>query len=61
MIGPKGGNDMRYVPIEKRSKREQRRLNAARRGDWNGVRPVTRIIPSGKRYDRAKEKARREF
>lgn len=52
---------MNYIPIEKRSKKEQKRLNAARRGDWNGVRPVTRIIPSGKRYDRAKERARREF
>lgn len=52
---------MKYVPIKKRSKREQRRLNAQRRGSWNGVRPVTRIVPSGKAYDRAKEKARRDF
>ncbi len=52
---------MKYVSIEKRSKREQRRFYAARRGDWNGVRPVTRTVPSGKLYSRAREKARREF
>lgn len=52
---------MKYIPIEKRSKREQKQLNARRRGNWNGVRPVTRIVPSGKAYNRAREKARREF
>lgn len=51
---------MRYIPIEKRNKREQRRLYAARRGNWNGVRPVTRVIPSGKIYDCAKWKARKD-
>ncbi len=52
---------MKYVSVEKRSKREQRRFYAARRGDWNGVRPVTRIVPSGKLYSRAREKAQRKF
>ena len=60
-IDAKGAISMKYVSIEKRSKREQKRFYAARRGDWNGVRPVTRSIPSGKVYDRAREKARRDF
>ncbi len=39
----------RYVPLEKRCKKEQRRHYAAARADWNGVVPVTRVIPNKKR------------
>ena len=41
-----------YVPLDKRSKRAQRAWYADRRGSWNGLCPVSRIRPSGKRYDR---------
>ena len=43
----------KFVPIEKRSKREQRELNARRRGSWNGVNPVTRVPMNSKAYRRA--------
>ena len=46
----------KLTPLKKQSKRKQREYCAARRGSWNGVRPVTRIVPSGKAYDRNRVK-----
>lgn len=45
-----------FIPLEKRSKKEQRAWYAKRRRDWNGVPPATRIIPSKKHYDRKKQR-----
>lgn len=36
----------------KMSKKAQKAVNAAKRGDWNGVNPVTRVVESKKRYIR---------
>ena len=44
------------VPLNKRSKKAQREYHAKRRGSWYGLSPVTRAIPSGKRYDRQRVK-----
>ena len=44
----------KYVPIEKRSKKEQRAYYAKQRGSWNGVNPVTKVVPSKKIYNRKK-------
>ena len=44
----------RYVPLEKKSKREQREQHSARRGSWGGVNPVTRKPPNPKAYTRKK-------
>jgi len=44
----------KYVPLEKRSKREQREHHAARRGSWGEVNPVTRKAPDPKVYNRKK-------
>lgn len=44
-----------FIPLEKRSKKEQRAYHQAKRGSWNGVKPVTRVIPNKKRYDRKKK------
>lgn len=46
-----------FVPLEKRSKKAQKAYHAQQRGSWNGVNPVTRAVPSGKEYNRKKEKA----
>ena len=43
-----------YIPMEKRSKKEQRAYYATKRGSWNGVRPVTQVIPNKKHYNRKK-------
>ncbi len=48
----------KLIPLEKMSKKEQRRHHLRQRGSWNGVVPVTRIVPSGKAYRRSAEKAR---
>jgi len=47
----------RYVPINKRSKREQKEFYAPQRSTWNGLNPVTRTVPNGKGYNRNKLKA----
>ncbi len=44
------------VPLAKMSKKAQREFRAKQRGPWNGVNPVTRIVPSGKAYKRSAAK-----
>ena len=41
-----------FVPLEKRSKKEQRAYYAKQRGSWNGINPVTRVVPNKKKYNR---------
>lgn len=36
----------------KMSKRARKALDAQARGDWNGVVPVTRVVPDKNAYDR---------
>lgn len=45
---------MKWIPLEKRSKREQRRFHARQRGSWYGLSPVTRKVDSGKGYNRGR-------
>lgn len=47
----------RFVSIEKRSKREQKAFHALSRRTWDGVNPVSRVVPSKKAYDRRRFKA----
>lgn len=42
----------KFVPYEKMSRKEKRRLDTAKRRDWNGLNPVTRIAEKEKRYSR---------
>lgn len=53
---------MKVIPLKKQSKKDQRKYHAAKRGSWNGVSPVTRIVRCKKEYDRnkAKRETRRE-
>lgn len=44
------------VPYAKCSTKEKKRRDAARRGTWYGVNPVTRRSPNPKAYSRAKFK-----
>ena len=44
----------KFVPYEKLSKKEKRKLNDARRGSWQGVNPVTRKSENPKVYNRSK-------
>lgn len=46
----------KFIPLDKRSKKEQKRFHAMQRSTWNGLNPVTRTVPNGKGYDRKKLK-----
>lgn len=52
----------KIISLEKQQKKAQKAYHAKQRGSWYGVNPVTRVVPSGKGYSRAKAKvdARRE-
>ena len=48
----------RYVPLSKKSKKEQKKFHAMQRITWNGLNPVTRTVQNGKAYNRKKMKQR---
>lgn len=45
---------MKYVPLDKQSIKDQRKYHARLRREWNGLKPVTRVVKSKKVYDRKK-------
>ena len=47
---------LKTIPLNKQSKKQQRAYRAAKRGSWNGVNPVTRVMPNKKAYDRNRVK-----
>jgi hypothetical protein len=51
----------KYVPLEKRSKREQREYYTSQRRSWGEVNPITKTIPSKKVYNRKKYAYRNEY
>lgn len=44
----------RYIPYEKLSKKAKKAADAARRGTWNGISPVTRKPENSRAYNRKK-------
>lgn len=42
----------RMIPLKKQSKKGQRSYYATKRGSWNGISPITRIVQSRRVYDR---------
>ncbi|MEG0769346.1 MAG: hypothetical protein RSG59_05430 [Ruthenibacterium sp.] len=44
----------KFIPFEKQSKKQQRAWNAAKRGTWSTVNPVTRTVESKKIYSQKK-------
>ena len=45
---------MKLIPLNKQSKKEQKKYYARSRRDWNGLKPPTREVKSKKVYDRKK-------
>lgn len=45
-----------YVTVDKRSKKAQKEYYSKQRHTWGELNPVTRSVPSGKVYNRKKEK-----
>ena len=53
---------MKFIPFDKLSKKEQKKRNQAKRGDWKEINPITKVVPSKKIYNRKKvEKYRSSF
>lgn len=54
---------VKMIPLAKQSKAKQREYHAAKRGSWNGVSPVIRVVASRKAYNRnrIKQEARRDL
>ena len=44
----------KFIPYEKLSKKQQRAINAKKRGTWGALNPVTRKVESKKIYNRQK-------
>lgn len=49
---------VKYVPLNKRSKKAQREFHSRKRKTWGTTDPVTKSVPSKKTYNRKKEKQR---
>ena len=45
---------VKLIPLNKQSKKEQKKHHARSRRDWNGLKPTTRVVKSKKVYDRKK-------
>lgn len=52
---------MKLIPLNKQSKKAQKRYHARNRRDWNGVNPRTRVVKSKKVYDRKKFKTPEDY
>ena len=50
-------NMKKFIPYEKLSKKEKRKLDHARRQTWGGLNPVTRKPENSRAYNRQKVKA----
>ena len=46
----------KFVSLDKRSKKAQKAYYAERRITWGELNPVTKSVPSGKSYNRKKDK-----
>ena len=52
----------KFIPYEKLSKKEKRKLDQAKRQTWGNLNPVTRKPENSKAYNRKKRKiGRRDF
>ena len=49
----------KYVSLDKRSKKAQKEYYSKQRLTWGVLNPVTRSVPSGKIYNREKDKQER--
>ncbi len=49
----------KVIPLKKQSKKARKRYYAEQRKTWNGLSPVTRVVPSRKVYNRNKIKLTR--
>lgn len=46
----------KFVPYDKMSKKEKKKMDSEKRGDWQGVNPVTRVEDNDKKKYKRKPK-----
>lgn len=46
----------KFVSYEKMSKKQQKIVNASKRGNWGNVKPITKVKASAKIYNRNKSR-----
>ena len=51
----------RFIPLNKQTKKQQKKHYSTQRSDWGTISPVTRIVNNGKAYNRAKAKQDRDM
>ena len=52
----RGSTMEKFISLDKRSKKAQKAYYAERRITWGEINPITRSVPSGKSYNRKKDK-----
>lgn len=50
-----------FIPFDKMSKKEKKKLNSAKRRDWQGLNPVTRVADENKKAYKRKPKHPENF
>ena len=51
----------RFIPLNKQTKKQQKKHHSAQRSGWGTISPVTRIVDNGKAYNRSKAKQNRDM
>ncbi len=51
----------KFIAYEKLSKKQQKAINSAKRGNWGMIKPITKIKDSAKIYNRKKEQKLRNY
>lgn len=46
----------KFVSYDKMSKKDKKKVDSSKRGSWNGVDPVTKVVDTDKRHYRRKPK-----
>lgn len=46
-----------FIPYIKLSKKERQKFNTSKRSNWNGINPVTKVIPD-KKHETDKQKCK---
>ena len=47
----------KFISYQKMSKKKQKEINKQKRGNWGDIKPITKVVPSKKIYNR---KAKRD-
>lgn len=50
-----------FITYEKMSKKQQKLINAAKRGSWGNVKPITKVKVSAKIYNRKKQQGSKDY